>query len=316
MNTNEPYISKIYLLDVPLENNYKDTLYFSSTQDQQTYFQNNLVQTYGWENFSYQRKDNIIRVPKHYDEINGHVNYVMYQNSYYNNKWFYAFITNIEYINDGCTDITIETDVIQTWMFDYTVNQSFVEREHTSNDGIGVNTLPENLETGEYKLMSNDKLGDIFDTSNCLQVLAVTEIISPFNTITTGVQPPYKNPDIVQGIQYIIVEDTTTAKIIIDYYDYRGKGEAIYSLFVAPRDLFPSTSSTTFWQTRTIYDDDPDKTDVNVTACRTTVWNMQLAHSVNVPSNLINYTPRNKKLLCFPYKYARRRKRGGTFQGP
>ena len=34
--------------------------------------------------------------------------------------------------------------------FDYTFKASFIEREHVSNDTIGLHTVPENLESGEY----------------------------------------------------------------------------------------------------------------------------------------------------------------------
>ena len=158
---NNPNISKVYLLDVPLENDYKNTLYFTNASSQQSYFQNNIVKSY--TDFSYQRKDNIIRVPEQYDKVYN-CNYVMYQNSYYSNKWFYAFITDIKYINDGMTEIKIETDVIQTWLFDYTVKSSFVEREHVSNDTVGLHTVPENVELGEYTsngMIRDNELGDL-----------------------------------------------------------------------------------------------------------------------------------------------------------
>ena len=53
----------------------------------------------------------------------------MYQNNNYTNKWFYAFITNMQYENNGTTLISIATDVWQTWQFDITWKQSFIERE-------------------------------------------------------------------------------------------------------------------------------------------------------------------------------------------
>ena len=84
---NNVNISKVYLLDVPLENDYKNTLYFTSASAQQTYFQNNTVFTF--TDFSYQRKDHFIRVPKQYDEVYK-CTYVKYQNSADYKKWFYA----------------------------------------------------------------------------------------------------------------------------------------------------------------------------------------------------------------------------------
>ena len=35
----------------------------------------------------------------------------------------------MRYINDGMTEILIQTDVYQTWQFDITFKESFVERE-------------------------------------------------------------------------------------------------------------------------------------------------------------------------------------------
>ena len=140
-------ISKVYLLSVPLENDYKNTLYFTSKSNQENYFQSKVIDSY--TNFTYQRKDNIIYIPDHIDHIYN-CNYVMYQNSKYSNKWFYAFIKEMKYENNECTIIEIETDVMQTWMFDYEIKPSFVEREHVSDDAIGLHTVPEGLETGEF----------------------------------------------------------------------------------------------------------------------------------------------------------------------
>ena len=77
-------ITKVYLLSVPLEDDYKDTLYFANATAQQTYFAGQVVKSY--TDFSYQRKGNVIRVPAQVDTIRN-CNYVMYQNTAYSNKW-------------------------------------------------------------------------------------------------------------------------------------------------------------------------------------------------------------------------------------
>lgn len=53
----------------------------------------------------------------------------MYQNTSYSQKWFYAYIDNMRYVNDSMTEIRIITDVWQTWQFDIQIKESFVERE-------------------------------------------------------------------------------------------------------------------------------------------------------------------------------------------
>lgn len=138
--------TEIRLLKVPFELDNKNQLTFLSLQAQQNYFLN--LPNLQVDNCTYQRKDNVIRFPAHIDSILTY-NYVMYQNEAYTNKWFYAFITNMKYVNDNMTEITIATDVFQTWQFDIVYKAMFVEREHVSDDTIGLHTIPENLNVGE-----------------------------------------------------------------------------------------------------------------------------------------------------------------------
>ena len=118
--------TNITLLKVPLELSNKNQLTFTNKQAQFNYF--NSLPKIEEDKCTYQRKDNIIRFPSLIDNIIEY-NYVMYQNESYSNKWFFAFITNMRYINDNLTEISITTDVFQTWQFDFIFKQSFIERE-------------------------------------------------------------------------------------------------------------------------------------------------------------------------------------------
>ena len=139
--------TEVYLLKCPLELDNQNQLDFATKSAQEAYFKS-LPRIY-LDEFSYQRKDSIIRVNRHIDTLLEYT-YVMYKNDNYSNKWFYAFITGMEYINDNCTYVTIKTDVWQTWQFDLSWKKCFVNREHTNDDTIGKNLVPESLETGEY----------------------------------------------------------------------------------------------------------------------------------------------------------------------
>ena len=138
------------LLKVPLELDNKNQLTFASKQAQEQYFLS--LPNKEITEISYQRKDDVIYYPEHIDNILEY-NYVMYKNENYSNKWFYAFIVNMEYENDYNTRVYITTDVFQTWQFDITFKQSFIEREMiaVADDVPGANLLPEGLETGELK---------------------------------------------------------------------------------------------------------------------------------------------------------------------
>ena len=118
--------SDLFLVKCPLQLSNKHQLTFSSKESQFNYF--NSLPKIEVDNISYIRKDNVIKYPEHIDSLL-EFNYCFYQNENYSNKWFYAFIVDMKYINDNMTEIYIKQDVFQTWQFDIQYLQSFVERE-------------------------------------------------------------------------------------------------------------------------------------------------------------------------------------------
>ena len=134
--------------NVPIDNTYRNTLWFDNEAAQLTYFNGKAKYTFNAQ--SYQRANRgtlkvSIAVENIYD-----CNYLMFQNTSFGNKWFYGFITNVEYISNDVSRVTYEIDVMQTWFFNYTLDTNFVSREHIVDDTIGANIIPEGLETGEY----------------------------------------------------------------------------------------------------------------------------------------------------------------------
>lgn len=295
--SNVNYISKVYLLGVPLENDYKNTLYFANAQAQQTYFQSKIKKSY--TDFSYQRKDKYIAVPSGYDEI-AKCNYVMYQNSNYSNKWYYAFITKLEYINEEVTHVYIETDVLQTWLFDYTLKSSFVEREHVNNDTIGLHTVPENLELGEYinqEVPLAEEVGINFlyesGTHKNYVVLAVTEI-----GIDSTIGGTNYN-GVFGGLIYLVFPTFSDAYSYILEIRRVKSDEIIQSAFMVPYDIgidgddfqwYTYTEGTFQFQFGFIQENNRP-TELRFI-------------QISKPSVLDkNYTPRNNKLLTYPYRF-------------
>ena len=275
---NDVNISKVYLLSVPLENDYKNTLYFTDLASQHTYFNSKIVNSF--DNFSYQRKDNKIRIPAHIDTLYN-CNYVMYQNSYYSNKWFYAFIKDMVYVSAGVTEIEIETDVIQTWLFDYNIKASFVEREHVKDDTIGLHTVPENLETGEYVCQGaqNNDPGAF-----CFVVAATRDYVNNFRKVGGKI---YNG--IYSGCKYIAFWTTSDLSAMIEEFDEKGYAEDITSIFVIPTSLIGDRE----------YDASVPYYEIPESVGATIVDSINIAR----PNTLNGYTPKNKKLLTFPFQY-------------
>lgn len=148
------------LRGVPLDNSYTDTLTFGSASAQQSYFASK--SKYQKVNYTPVRMQNAIRVDIVADNLYD-CNYIMFQNQNFGNKWFYAFITKIDFININMSEITFELDVWQTWYFDITIKQCMVAREHINNDTIGENLVPEGLEIGDYVMgaVSTSKIASV-----------------------------------------------------------------------------------------------------------------------------------------------------------
>ena len=264
---------QLYLCKTPLENDYKNQLTFANSTEQFNYFNSTIKQSFS--NYTYIKKDNQITVGANIDSIID-CNYLFYKNTGFTNKYYYCFITNMEYINEDVTRITFETDVFQTWQFQIKYNSCFVEREHVNDDGIGKNTVPENLETGEY--VSNDiNYYDGLDT--CVYVIqctewSTTENNKPLATNFGGI--------FMAGGAYICPSITAVVNIL-QAFALKGKSDAVYNLYMVPSKFITNTNESLQYsgQTTPNYD----------------------TKVIKKPNNVNGYIPVNKKLLTFPYCY-------------
>ena len=146
------------LRNVPLDDTYTDTRWFSSAGEQTGFF--NGKAKYTFTDLTYQRVNNGIaqprvaltcRVPMIADNLYD-CNYLMFQNTNYGSKWFYAFIKQVNYINPNNTEIVYEIDYLQSFMFELSIKASFVEREHASadEDQPFANLTPEPLQVPNW----------------------------------------------------------------------------------------------------------------------------------------------------------------------
>ena len=136
----EPNCDVKLLKNVPLDTTYEHTIYFDNTSAQYAYFRG--LMKFDFPRQTYQRVNKgTMRVEKNAEALYD-CNYLMFQNAGFGTKWFYAFITAVEYVNNAVSEITYEIDVMQTWFFNYSVGECFIEREHSASDEIGENLVP------------------------------------------------------------------------------------------------------------------------------------------------------------------------------
>lgn len=149
------------LRNVPLDTTYKHTIFFDSVTAQSDYFigltkHHLTLQTYQRVQKGKARVH--LNAESLYD-----CNYMMFQNASFGNKWFYAFITGVEYINNIVSEITFEIDVMQTWHFDYNLGVCYVVRQHATMDYPGDNLETEPVDIGVMKC-SNIQTTGLFDS--------------------------------------------------------------------------------------------------------------------------------------------------------
>ena len=300
--------SEIYLIKCPIELDNLNQLSFASSTAQHNYF--NGLPKLSLTNATFQRKDGTIRWPGSMESIIEY-NYCMYRNKNHGNKWFYAFIDDIRYENDKMSYIKISTDVWQTWQFDLTFKASYVEREHTNDDTVGSNTIPEGLDTGEFVCNGIQEESyakcELYPESTvpaegavmiCIQLTSLK-----YTILGTDYQP--SNPptyNIVNGVPqgcYIVgIPYSQTALglvyTLIGAYDASGKSDAIISMFLCPRGVTSWTklTGTGIWNGNSYYKPDDSNS----------IHGFDL-FNVNRNTTIDGYQPKNHKLFVGPYNY-------------
>lgn len=277
-----PYIqpdTRVYILKgVPLDNTYEHTVYYDNATLQLNAFL--AYKKYELEKLSYQRTGaGLMRVQLTYEQMYD-CNYMIFQNTAYGNKWWYAFITGVAYVNNTTCEISYEIDVMQTWCYDYTFLPTFVDREHVDPDTESFEDFdnyiqPEGLETGSepIRIQKNYCGGGI----HSLMLIATTapngaspgkgEMIN--NTYT----PLYMHVwDVGEGLS-----DTTSINNFIDHvnsYNVNGFAQNIMNLQAGPSDGQDMYTVTTLAISK--------------------YW---------TDGHLAGYTPKNPKLMCYPFHY-------------
>lgn len=150
--------STLYLCkNVDLDPNYNYTIDFDNITAQANYFDSKIASEFEInEGYSYIRDTQTLKVQANIDDLLG-INYLFYNNG---SKRYYAFITKKDYINPTCTSLTFKIDVLQSFMFNYEIDESFIEREHQDRFTTDLkpifNQKSENVEYGNnYILKSN-----------------------------------------------------------------------------------------------------------------------------------------------------------------
>lgn len=285
---------ELRLCSVPIDNTYRNQIDFTDSLAQAAYFAGKALHTFpagGSPGYRFIEKDQNVRLPVNADTLYN-VNYIMYRNTYFGTKWFYAFILRIDYLSDSSCAVYFETDVWQTWHFDIQLKDSFILREHAAVDTPGSNVVPEQLEIGDYVPVSfsNAGLGDLaFVVATNISSLvkdaegawtvtpAVGSIISG---IYTGSElRAYGNNAMAVGMMDTYLRNITEA----------GYPDAIVAIYMCPTKFLSGNLLSGAVQPFSM-------------SAQTDSYTLAIPNNFTEFGKSGSYTPKNKKLLTYPYQ--------------
>lgn len=270
MNYIQPNSTIKLLSGVKLKNDYLHSKYNTSAEEQYNSFN---AYTYKELNdLSYTRYSaNVITVEISMSEALK-CNYIMFKNTDYENKWFYAFVTKIEYVNNHNVKMYYEIDEIQTWYFETHYNQCYVEREHTATDGLFEHLIPEDMPAGDYVVNSYEFTDELSDDWFIVLAYSDTGSGSSYGTARANLYSgltlfaqEFNEAGIAEMNKKIggLVEDN--------------KADSIVAIYMIPVLFYPGEN------------------EFKIDAYEKTI-------QPNI-NNLDGYVPKNKKLFNYPYNF-------------
>lgn len=255
-----------FFADLGIDANYENALYFASTSAKDSYF--NAVQKIATATGqSYTRTGRgVIKVQFPMSTMY-RVGYMRFKNTSFENKWFYAFVTGVDYINNITTEVRYELDVMTTWMGSFSLGECFIERQHTLSDAIGANIADENLDTGEYIVQTYSQTNLFTDYG--IYIFQTEDAEGTMEGVYYG--------GIYSGLFMYYAANASSANSHIESMISANKGDSIVMIQMLP---------THFVQDNVAGSDNPTLDRILITK----------------PYESLNgYVPKNKKLFCYPY---------------
>ena len=277
-----PNSTVVLLKNISLTPTYENTVdYDNATAQYNDMYAHKLGQ---WDRCTYvgkNKQQGTIRLESTQGLLMQQATYMMFKNTNYENKWFYAFVTDVTWVNNVTWEVSFILDVMQTYYFDFTYSRCFIERQHSVTDNVGDNIIDEGLETGEYIANYVDDITEYATTES----VVCARLDSDGNEVTADdeVLPTFK----VDGINI---------------------GSCIWRLQNAgnPEKFFKNASNAPdsvidyYNIPKAFAGDVPIQVRGNAPILTKTVEKPHIK-----TGKLYKYTPRNKKLFTYPYCYLR-----------
>lgn len=289
---------------VPLDSDYHYSYRPASASAQQTAIL--AYKAYTLTNQSYIRHtNNTIRVAISPDDALG-CNYMAFRNTSFGNKMFYAFITDVEYVNNETSLITYSIDVLQTYFFDINILPSYVEREHSITDGIGDSVTPEPVITSGQEVISHyNGFNEI--SKGCYTVVVTShDIENPVSTeyiFSRGTATGSQGVLVAGQTNVFNIRDSEDARAtwhMLDDYIQKVGESGILAIYTIPKIAYTG--------------DFPERAGLLKRGADISIGMYQSVENPKplVTDTLDGYLPKNNKLYTYPFCFLRCQNNLGT----
>lgn len=260
--------SEIRLLaGVPLDPTYQHTIYWDSADVQRRDMGNFSIGTFGKQ--YYQRvSKNTLRLKSNIAGVY-QANYMMFKNAGtvpgvipgttepgqvpytgYPDKWFYAFVLNVEYVNEQVVEITYDIDVIQTWFFEIkdSLKPCFIERQHTTTDEIGDHRIPEPVGAPDFlyqEVFPTSGGSAVFTTENMKPNIIICSTFKKNSQGEWDFSPGGMQGGMYTGINVNVFAGADEANAFIENATDDMKSEGIVSVYMLPKLFCPKPATGT-----------------------------------------------------------------------
>ncbi len=279
-----PNSTVVLLKNISLTPTYENTVdYEDATAQYNDMYAHKLGQ---WDRCTYvgkNKQQGTIRLESTQGLLMQQATYMMFKNTSYEDKWFYAFVTDVTWVNNVTWEVSFILDVMQTYYFDFTYEKCLIERQHVTDDSIGANLIEENLEIGEYVVEGATHIDEFQNTHTCVAT-TLNQGGSQWDPESTDYPT-----SVIDGVNYgcKIYKFLTKEKFgkFIKQANDDGVTDQIIDIYEVPDFATGDEVSQT------------GSLEISVTH--------SISKSIDKPySNFANqYVPKNNKLYTYPFKY-------------
>lgn len=279
-----PNSTVVLLKNISLTPTYENTVDYENATDQYNdMYAHKLGQ---WDRCTYvgkNKQQGTIRLESTQGLLMQQATYMMFKNTSYEDKWFYAFVTDVTWVNNVTWEVSFILDVMQTYYFDFTYEKCLIERQHVTDDSIGANLIEENLEIGEYVVEGATHIDEFQNTHTCVAT-TLNQGGSQWDPESTDYPT-----SVIDGVNYgcKIYKFLTKEKFgkFIKQANDDGVTDQIIDIYEVPDFATGDEVSQT------------GSLEISVTH--------SISKSIDKPyANFANqYVPKNNKLYTYPYKY-------------